>query len=456
MEEQNRRLFYTLFFSLGAALACGIAIIFWMLFLIGSRGEVAQRPPIQKTVARPAPSPTLTQPVVQPTATTPTQLTAPAPEQPTATPELMAATPSPTSAEPSPATPTMPPLPPPKPLRMNSPEYGMQAFLWWRPETADRDLQLIKQAGFTWVKQIFAWRDIEGAAKGAFDWSRTDRIVAQANSYGVDILARIDHQPQWAGGGYPVNGPPDNYQDFGDFLYALASRYKGRIRAYEVWNEPNLQREWGGKPPNAAEYVALLKVAYRRIKEADPNAMVISAGLTPTGTQPPEAIPDDVYLEQMYQAGAKGHFDVLGAHGAGYKAPPEVSPDEAASNPAYGGERFFCFRRVEDLRAIMVRYGDADTQVAILEFGWTSDPVHPEYAWHAVSEEEKADYLVRAYKWAHEHWSPWIGVMSLIYIADPDWTEGDEQYWWSITTPDGMPREAYNRLKKARADGTLP
>ena len=53
------------------------------------------------------------------------------------------------------------------------------------------------------------------------------------------------------------NGPPDNLSDFGDFVYALVSRYKtgspqGRVHAIEIWNEPNLAREWGNKPPNPA------------------------------------------------------------------------------------------------------------------------------------------------------------------------------------------------------------
>jgi hypothetical protein len=233
----------------------------------------------------------------------------------------------------------------------------------------------------------------------------------------------------------------------------MASRYKGRIRAYEVWNEPNLAREWGGRQPNATQYVALLREAYKRIKQADPNAMVISAGLTPTGTYDATATPDDVYLEQMYQAMAgksDGYFDVLGVHAAGYKAPPELSPSDAASNSTYGGGRWFCFRRVEDLRRIMEKYGDAAKQVAVLEFGWTSDTVHPSYAWHAVDEETKANYFVRAYQWAKAHWSPWIGLMSLIYIADPDWTEANEQYWWAISVP-GYPefkaRPAYLKLK---------
>jgi hypothetical protein len=448
---------------LGVALVfvlVGAAGLVWMLFL-------SKPAPLAPPVATRTPYPTFTAiaqvvtpsstpvpPAATDTAVAPTA----APVLPTATLMPPTATPVPATATPVPPTATpgatpMPPVPSPKPLRMNSPEYGMQAFLWWRPEVASRDMGMILDAGFRWVKQNIGWRDVEGAAKGEFDWSRVDWIVAECNKLSLDLLVRIDHQPQWAGGSFPTNGPPDNYAHLGDFLYAMASRYKGRIRAYEVWNEPNLAREWGGRPPNAAQYVALLREAYRRIKQADPNAMVISAGLTPTGTQPPQAVPDDVYLEQMYQAmggNSDGHFDVLGVHAAGYKAPPELSPDEAASDPNYGGQRFFCFRRVEDLRRIMERYGDGDKQVAVLEFGWTSDRIHPSYAWHAVDEATKADYFVRAYQWAKNNWSPWIGLMSLIYIADPDWTEADEQYWWAISEPgypDFSPRPAYLKLK---------
>jgi len=372
-----------------------------------------------------------------------------------------APTPSDKGEEPIVPTP-VPPAPGPKPLRMNSPEYGMQAFLWWRSETAHRDLGLIRDAGFTWVKQTFSWRDIEGAAKGHFDWSRADRIVQQANEFGLDLIARVDQQPQWAGGGYPQNGPPGNYQDYADFLYAMASRYKGRIRAYQIWNEPNLnvagRSEWGGRPPNPGEYTALLRVAYQAIKQADPNAMVISAGLSPTSRWDDQAMPDVEFLKGMYAAGAKPYFDVLGAHGAGYKVPPETDPAAVARDPALNNndpspeerKRIYCFRHVEDLRRIMVENGDGDKQVALLEFGWTSDPVHPEYAWFRVTEEQKGDYLVRAYQYARQHWSPWIGVMSLIYMPDPGWTQDKEEYWWAIIEP-GYPelklRAAYVKLK---------
>jgi len=338
---------------------------------------------------------------------------------------------------------------------MASPEYGMQAFMWWRPEVASRDLQAIRDAGFGWVKVGFGWRDIEGAAKGVFDWSRTDYIVEQANSEGIDLLVRIDHQPGWAGGAFPLNGPPDDLSDLGDFLTALTTRYRGRVRAYQVWNEPNLAREWGGRVPDPGQFVEMLRVAYAAIKAGDPDAMVISGGLSPTGSWTDEARPDDWYLRSMYEAMGRdstGYYDVLGAHGAGYKSPPEIDPAEVEANPDLGGHRAFAFRRIEDLRAIMVEYGDADKQVALLEFGYTSDP-RPEspYNWHAVSEETKAEYLVRAYQFAKENWSPWIGVMSLIYMADPDWTPDDEQYWWAITTPSYPeldPRPAYTALRE--------
>ena len=60
---------------------------------------------------------------------------------------------------------------------------------------------------------------------------------------------------------------------------------------------------------------------------------------------------------------------------------------------------------------VSVRRGDVAKQVAVLEFGWTSDRVNPSYAWFAIDEQTKADYLVRAYWFAKTHWTPWIGPM---------------------------------------------
>jgi hypothetical protein len=357
-------------------------------------------------------------------------------------------------------TPTTAPLPKAKSVKMNSPEYGVQAFMWWRPETADRDAGLAKEIGMTWLKQQFAWRDIEGAGKGKFDWSHPDLAVNTANAKGLDLLARVDNAPEWAAPGCfnadkKTMGPAKKMQDWVDFLTAFVSRYKGRIRAYEIWNEPNLSREWCGQPPNPAEYVNLLKISYQTIKAIDPNAVIISAGLTPTSQSDARAMPDMQFVERMYAAmnnKSDGYFDLLGVHAAGYKAPPEMSPDDVAKNPAYNnnegaGGRIYCFRHVEDIRKIMVAHGDSAKQIAILEFGWTMDNIHPAYAWFSVDEQTHGKYIVDAYTYAKKNWAPWIGPMFVIYLANPDWTQDNEEFWWAIDQPDGTPRAAWVRLK---------
>ncbi len=351
------------------------------------------------------------------------------------------------------AVPTAEPTRPPNQL-FDSPAYGVHLSQWWHvDDVLPRDLELVQEMGFGWVKQVFAWRDIEGNAKGEFDWYRPDRIVEQANAANLNLLVRIDHQPLWSVQALvdkPItqNQPPAELQDFGDFCFELANRYKGRIRAYQVWNEPNLSREWGEQSPDPAEYTELLRVCYEGIKSGDPEAIVVSAGLAPTGDLPPRAMPDDAFLQGMYDAGAADYFDALGLNAPGYKAPPTVPPEEGLKQE-WGGHRWNVFRHVEDMRAIMVANGDVDKQVVILETGWIlQQDIHPTYTWHGVTEEQQAEYLVGAYQFAQTNWQPWIGPIFTIYMADATWTpEAHEQYWWSIVLPDGTPRPAFLALK---------
>ncbi len=344
-----------------------------------------------------------------------------------------------------------------------SPDYGVDVFLWGRPD-AQAWLDRLRDLRFTWQKSLIRWRDVEGAGKGHFDWASTDALLQASAAAGLRVLARVDFQPDWARKDGANDGPPDNAQDYVDFLKALVGRYKsgspyGHLDAVEVWNEPNLTKTWGNQPINrrqAADYVRLLSLAYSAIKSIDPSVVVVSAALSPTGTNTSSARPDDLYLQWLYDAGLRGHYDALGVHAPGFRSPPELSPAEAAANPFWGGDRSFAFRRVEDLRAIMARNGDAAKQVWVTEFGWTSDPIHPDYSWYQVSETEKADYLVRAFAWARSHWSPWIGPMFVWNLPDPTWDQHDEKYWWAITEPDGSPRPAFNALREARSNGTLP
>ena len=383
------------------------------------------------------------------------------PQPPTITPTATLTQP-PTLPGPQITINNTPVAPTPAPWQFfDSPEYGVHLSQWWHvDDVLPRDLQMTNEMGFGWVKQAFSWRDIEAPEKGAFNWYRPDRIVEQTNDAGLKLLVRIDRQPLWSVRSLPDerirdNQPPENLQDFGDFCFVLAERYRGRVAAYQVWNEPNLDREWGDLPPNPVEYTALLKTCYEGIKRGDPDAIVISAGLAPTGTPLPHAMPDDEFLQGMYDAGAAAYFDVLGLNAPGYKAPPDISPDVTDDDTlGWGGNRFNAFRHVEDMRAIMVRNGDANKQIAILEMGWILEQsYHPSYEWFGVTEQQQAEYLVGAYQYARENWHPWIGLMTFLYFSDHTWTpEANEQYWWSIVRPDGTTLMAYDALSQMDKD----
>jgi hypothetical protein len=333
--------------------------------------------------------------------------------------------------------------------------YGIHAFMWWNPVTRALDLEHIRLMDFSHVKQIFAWDTIQPLDRGSFDWSRADELLKETEHRGIKVIARVDHPPKWAirtQDTYPLD-----LQAWEAFCGTLAARYKGRIAGYQIWNEPNLSREWFGRTPSPVMYAALLKTCHGAMKAADPNAVIISAGLAPTGTNNQEAIPDDTYLIQLYESGFSDYHDVLGVHAPGYKSPPQTDPGD----PSLQGQRWQSFRHVEDIRAIQVSKGDGAKQIAILEMGWTLDKVNPAYSWFAVTEAQQAEYLVGAYQYAASNWRPWMGVMITIYLPDPDWTEAREEYWWAISTPGYSPQMrpafmALSNMARARGDVMTP
>ena len=326
-----------------------------------------------------------------------------------------------------------------------------------------RGFDYVADAGFGWVKQPVAWSDIEKVQDG-FDWYFLDEvIVPAAEERGLELVLRLDRSPLWAvevKEGLSFNTPPADVADFGDFCFKLAERYKGRVAAYQVWNEPNLHREWGNYVPDPEGYVALLKACYEGVKSADSSAIVISAGLSPTCDNTDQATNDMRFLQQMYDAGAASYFDVLGINAPGFNQPPAASyRGEYSDDPSDCFNYTYRFRHVEDMRRLMIKNGDGTKQIAILEMGWpnndaigytdgTLEELHYVYNWFAVDNETQAEYLVDAYRYAEENWQPWVGLMTTIYIADTEWTpEANEQWWWSIVLPDGTTRPAYEALK---------
>ncbi len=338
--------------------------------------------------------------------------------------------------------------------------YGFNTQLYYTDR--DRVLDIVKDAGFGWVKQQVAWRDIEGQ-KGKYAWSQLDEIVNSANAKGIKVILSIAKSPDWATRAQDKGGMPDDPTDMGNFMYQITTHYKGLVSAYEVWNEENYRVENSGAV-NAAQYFEILRYGYWGVKWADRRAVVIFGALTPTGVNDPGLAIDDVtYLRQIYAINngeIRQYFDALGAHGAGAgNSPDQLYPDQPGDGtcvPPYMDSRdcwrndpSFYFRRVEQLRAVMEQNGDSAKQMWLTEFGWPTATDAPGYEYgKLISEQKQGDYLVRAYQKGVNDY-PWMGVMCVwnLNFQTIGLPSTDEKYPWAVLYPDYSPRPAYTALK---------
>jgi len=159
------------------------------------------------------------------------------------------------------------------------------------------------------------WADIEPGQR-TWNWTRLDAYVALAQAHDVEILLTLGMTPQWAssqpnlqadtGLGYPqgAQAPPVRLEDWTDYVRTVALRYRGRIRYYEIWNEPNQSAFYRGSPQQMAE---LSKAAYGVLKAVDSANVVVS----------PSANCDEagrLWLSRFLAAGGATFADVIGGH----------------------------------------------------------------------------------------------------------------------------------------------
>ncbi len=130
-----------------------------------------------------------------------------------------------------------------------------------------------------------AWSQVE-STKGSYNWSLLDKAVKNAEAHKTrSILLVLGSTPTWnakrvKATDYPVPGAasaPKSVQAWDAFVRAVATRYKGRIDSYQIWNEASLGMFWNGSPELMAE---LTKRAYDIIKDVDPKATVVAASTT--------------------------------------------------------------------------------------------------------------------------------------------------------------------------------
>ncbi len=310
----------------------------------------------------------------------------------------------------------------------------------------DKILTQVGEAEFDTVVQVFPWREVE-PTRDQFHWEQTDQIVEAAAYYDLDLIVRLDQHPAWVSEvDLSLNAPPDNLADYKNYVARVVKRYRGRVGAYIIWNEPNLALEWGGEKPDPIAFTELLKVGYEAVKENDPQALVIAPGLAPTNSHNAQGLDERTFLRAMYQAGAGAYFDVLAAHPYSFGQAPTL-PDQAGLHPA--------FDRLAELRQIMVDNRDAHKPVWITEMGWTIAPP-PEQPDIRVTLKQQADYLVEAMGIIRREW-PWVELITVWNISRP--TVGDPFGGYSLLDSEGQPRQAYlawQQITESRATRGVP
>jgi|GEM_PF-6678153 len=279
-------------------------------------------------------------------------------------------------------------------------------------------LDIAQAAGMTWVKKQVRWQRSEGTGNAA-------AIINDAKANGFKVMLGIV-------------GFRDQMGDFDAYTNEFAA-YLGQVAALgpdaiEVWNEPNIDREWPAGTINGTNYTTMLAKAFNAIKAANPSVMVISGAPAPTGFFggcANSGCDDNVFLRQMANAGAAQYMDCIGAH---YNE-GIISPDQNSGDPR-GGHYSRYFNAM--LNLYYNTFGGS-RQVCWTELGFLSgegySPLPGGFAWaQNTSLAQHAEWLGLAAQRSRES-----GRVRLMIVWNVDFQvyDSDPQAGYAILRPDG-------------------
>jgi hypothetical protein len=367
-------------------------------------------------------------------------------EAPTAGPTT---TPAPPTATHTPSGPTPTPLPGLDPAQM-----GVQLHSLLDQNDWNEVLRLTSQLELGWAKVQIDWDLLEpNRGEIGVDFRRQELYIESLKQRGMKVLVSVAKAPAWSRSNQVESGPPDDPQALVDFLNVMLNEFGNAIDAVEIWNEPNLLREWQGRPLNGGEYMRYFRPAYEAINAysqrmaTDPQEprsapiVVVTAGLAPTGTSD-FSVDDRVYLRQMYDAGLANFPDVMiGAHPFSWGNPPDARCCDAVEGQGWDDNpHFFFSHTIEEYRNLMVQYGHA-SQIWITEFGWATwdeFPGDPPEVWMTYNNKwQQAAYTLRAFEIGQA--TDYIGPMflwNMNFAWLPTLIENrDERAAYSLLTP---------------------
>ncbi|MBN2449249.1 MAG: beta-galactosidase [Lentisphaeria bacterium] len=166
-------------------------------------------------------------------------------------------------------------------------------------------------AGLGWVRVgAFSWSACE-PERGRVHWEGADAALEAAEREGLGVIGEMSGLPGWAARGGDRRAPPLDWRQWEGHVERTVRRYRHRVPVWEIWNEPDIGQFFQG---TVEEYTDLLRHAYAAAKRADPDCLVMSAGLDGSG---------ETYLVRMLEAGAAECCDLVGAHP--YASTPDLA-----------------------------------------------------------------------------------------------------------------------------------
>ena len=274
----------------------------------------------------------------------------------------------------------------------------------------------------TWNAQGAAWSEINPAFN-LYNWSRLDWIVDQAQNKGYDVLYTFGRTPRWASSdpsapmpGYGLGecAPPSNIQYWDDFVRAIVVRASGRIKYWEIWNEPQEFPPRGYYCGDIPTMVKLQQHAYEIIKSIDPSAMVLTPS-TAGGVGPR-------WMTKFLDAGGGRYADIMAFHGYADKEAESVLPV------------------INNFARVFAAYGQESKPMWNTEAGWGENRGFADPALQAA-------FLAKFYLL---HWS--AGVERFYWYAydEPEWGT-----LWDRVNGLRKAGSAYNEVRKWMVGATL-
>jgi hypothetical protein len=269
------------------------------------------------------------------------------------------------------------------------------------------------------------WTDIN-QAPGHYDWRYFESYLRRVQPLGADIVFVFGRTPRWASarpdraGPYGPGqcAPPADLGHWDDFVRATVQRAAGRIRLWEIWNEPQDPHYYCG---DVATMVAMARRAYAIIKAADPGAQVISPSTTGWGTGPGAR-----WLTAFLAQGGGDHADIIGFHGYGDTVPERV------------------VGVIAEVRRVLAQHGQAHKPL------WNT-----EASWAGSRGTAPSDLRLRAAFLARSYLLQWpLGIARFYWYAYDGGRWGGLRDGAGGLAPDGIAyRTIYEWLVGATADG---